>query len=689
MIRLDDESPRWLRELARFLPLKNLLFVEGNILDLVSYPVKRPDGQTYWTEADLPTFFKRLLTELRYEILGFFDPVDGLSFPSKEMEALYNQIRSGRAPQEKGAQAGFSGVTPKTEPTSARFGASNSGDFKTPTPLKSYMESPRSASQDQQRHRVRQVDPNAFFDGARVALANEDVPCAFVLNFASRLVSSPNLQTREDRNFFTKILKASLESKAVLKDKSRWNNVIILICDKLNDLPPFLYINNPRSRTIHIEKPDTLARSRFIHRTYGSFHRENSQEMTPSPEFVSTFAALTEGLACYELKSLVDLSLKEKIPVERFQEICKAYKYGITKSEWDDIKTRLGQAEQILRRRIKGQEMAIARVMDIVKRAGGGLAAGSSTKSNRPRGVLFFAGPTGVGKTEMAKALAEVIFGDEDRCIRFDMSEYSAPQSDEKLLGAPPGYIGYQEGGQLTNALKEKPFSILLFDEIEKAHGGIFDKFLQILDDGRLTDGKGETVYFSESIIIFTSNLGTVKRWDEQGEKPSLVSPDTHTHQQMRNEILKAIREHFNFVLGRPEILNRFGDNFVVFDFIRPPKDEEILDLLISRLEEAAKATHKIHLRVEPCVRARLSQLVKENLQYGGGRGIRNTVDSALVNPLNRALFEQADLAGRNVRLKNLRDNGPEAPYQYELDFAIEPAVAVQVHPSEKKGESP
>src|SRR5690606_13759088 len=196
--------------------------------------------------------------------------------------------------------------------------------------------------------------------------------------------------------------------------------------------------------------------------------------------------------------------------VKRLSEM---YKYGVTTNEWDKIQSsRLENAEEFICGRIKGQKAAVARVLDIIKRAKIGLSAGDSSKSNRPRGVLFFAGSTGVGKTEMAKALAALLFGQEERLLRFDMSEYAAPQSDQRLLGAPPGYVGYEEGGQLTNAVKKNPFSILLFDEIEKAHGSIFDKFLQILDDGRLTDGKGETIYFSECIIIFTSNLGTVTR---------------------------------------------------------------------------------------------------------------------------------------------------------------------------------
>ncbi|OEU66979.1 MAG: hypothetical protein BBJ57_05165 [Desulfobacterales bacterium PC51MH44] len=642
MISIDSDSPRWLRELARFLPLKNLLFIHGNILDLISYPVKRSESdEVYWTESDLPRFFERFLTSLEYEVVGFFDPVDGLTFPSASMEKLFKQIQSGKVENRQAEQQEVQSKGREKRKILPRLGGRN-------------------------------VDPNQALDKVRVALRNNMVPCAFVFNLASRLVTSPTHLTRDESSLFTKALKASMESSDVFKEESQWNNVLIFICDKLNDLPPFLYLNNPKSRSIFIEKPDTIDRSRFIKRTYHAFHREKTEIKKPSTEFVSLFAALTEGLANYEMKSLVRLSRKEKIPIERIQNICERYKYGITESEWDKIdKARLDKSEEFIKARIKGQDMAISRVLDIIKRARMGLAAGSSHKTSRPRGILFFAGPTGVGKTEMAKSLAELLFGQEERCIRFDMSEYSAPQADQKLLGAPPGYVGYDEGGQLTNAIKEKPFSILLFDEIEKAHGSIFDKFLQILGDGRLTDGKGETVYFSESIIIFTSNLGTVTQSDGPEENGGMVSPEMPYH-QMRDVILKSITDHFNFELRRPEILNRFGDNFVVFDFIRPPVDEEIIELLISKLIEAARENRNINLGVERPFREKLTILARNNLQHGG-RGIRNVIDSALVNPLNRLLFDHGDIdPGLTVKVADLIDNGHDAPYRFELEVKVD-----------------
>ncbi|GKT09131.1 AAA family ATPase [Desulforhabdus sp. TSK] len=669
MIVLDDESsPRWLKELARFLPLKNLIFVQGNVLDLLSYSIQSQtqDGTSIlWTENTLPLFFRRLLEELGYDVVGLFDPVDGLSFALPEMEQTYKQLSSGKRPV---STASASGPRPAVSlpPTTVGYQEGESSTI-VPTQGRASAEPPEEQPPPQGMARSREMDLNSAFDGIRAALRNTCAPCAFVFNLASRLVTSPGHLTRDERVLFTKVLKASTECADVHRDGLHWKNVMIFICDKLNDLPAFLYLNNPRARSIFIDKPDRLARSRLFRRSYTNFHGVEPSSECPA-ELTSQFASLTDGMSNHELKSLGLLSRREKVPVKTLkdvQKLCERYKYGITESEWDKIdRTRLDRSEEFIRERIKGQDLAIARVLDIVKRAKIGLAAGSGV-SSRPRGVLFFAGPTGVGKTELAKSLAELLFGQQDRCIRFDMSEYASQHADQRLLGAPPGYVGYEEGGQLTTAIREKPFSVLLFDEIEKAHGSIFDKFLQILDDGRLTDGKGETVYFSESIIVFTSNLGTVSQTAEEGEET--VAACMPPYERMQESVLKAIRDHFNHQLGRPEILNRFGDNFVVFDFIRPPVEEQIIDLLLKHLTERAMESHKIALSVAPEVREKLIAMGRGNLRHGG-RGLRNVVDSAMVNPLNRALFDCSDIEeGSTVRVVDLLDHGITASYRFEL----------------------
>lgn len=195
-----------------------------------------------------------------------------------------------------------------------------------------------------------------------------------------------------------------------------------------------------------------------------------------------------DGFTLREIAQIMKLSRQLNDEPMSFEKLINLFKYGEKVSPWEELsREKLLQIEERLGERVKGQDAAIAKVKDVIIRAYTGFSGlQHSSKQRKPKGTLFFVGPTGVGKTELAKSLAEFVFGDESACIRFDMSEYNHEHSDQRLVGAPPGYVGYEAGGQLTNAVKAKPFCVLLFDEIEKAHGKILDKFLQILEDGRL-----------------------------------------------------------------------------------------------------------------------------------------------------------------------------------------------------------
>ncbi len=273
-------------------------------------------------------------------------------------------------------------------------------------------------------------------------------------------------------------------------------------------------------------------------------------------------------------------------------------------------------------------------MLDIVKRAVTGVGGGR--RGGRPRGVAFLAGPTGVGKTELAKTITSLLFGDESAYIRFDMSEFSAEHADQRLIGAPPGYVGYDAGGELTNAIREKPFSVVLFDEIEKAHPRVLDKFLQILDDGVLTSGRGDRVYFSEALIVFTSNLGIYKL-TETGERALNVSPN-EPYEAVKHKVEAEIERHFKFVLNRPEILNRMGENIIVFDFIRENVAQQIFEQMVSNTLADLKA-QEVTISVSPKAMASLKALCLADLS-NGGRGIRNQVEANLLNPMARALFD-------------------------------------------------
>ena len=215
----------------------------------------------------------------------------------------------------------------------------------------------------------------------------------------------------------------------------------------------------------------------------------------------------------------------------------------------------------------------------------------------------------------------------------------------------PTGYVGYDVGGELTNAIKQNPFSVVLFDEVEKANRKILDMFLQILDDGRLTSGRGETVYFSESLIIFTSNLGVSEQMPD-GTKRQIVTPDM-PYEEVERKILEATDSFFRYEINRPELLNRIGKNIIVFDFIREKTAEKIFDKMMSNVLFRLKDSHGIDLTLSEQARKQLLDAICSDLSMGG-RGVGNSIEELLVNPLSRALFENPVPSGGSIEVKDI-----------------------------------
>ena len=279
---------------------------------------------------------------------------------------------------------------------------------------------------------------------------------------------------------------------------------------------------------------------------------------------------------------------------------------------------KLLKLEDLLHQRVIGQDEGVRAVADAVLRARSGIK-----DPNRPIGSFLFLGPTGVGKTELARALATVLFDDESNLIRIDMSEYMEKHTVARLIGAPPGYVGFEEGGQLTEAVRRHPFSVVLFDEIEKAHHDVFNVFLQILDDGRLTDSQGRTVDFKNTVLIMTSNIGSPQILEAQQTGAS--------YEEMRSVVLGELRQHF-----RPEFLNRV-DETVVFHPLATTQLVKIVEIQLERLR-ARLAERRIQLAITPAALAYLGERGYDPVY--GARPLKRLIQQELETPLARLLVK-------------------------------------------------
>jgi ATP-dependent Clp protease ATP-binding subunit ClpC len=283
--------------------------------------------------------------------------------------------------------------------------------------------------------------------------------------------------------------------------------------------------------------------------------------------------------------------------------------------------------EEILGGSVIGQKEAIKAVSDAVKRSRVGLKS-----PGRPTASLLFSGPTGVGKTELCKALSTSVFGSEDSLLRFDMSEYMSSHNVARLIGAPPGYVGYEEGGLLTGAVRARPYSLVLFDEIEKAHKSIFDVMLQILDDARLTDSKGQVVSFSETVIIITSNLGS-RLIESAGDALDLLGGDSRTYyERVKDTVVGELKEHF-----RPEFLNRL-DDVVVFRQLKRREVAKIADILVEKFKGRLRSAKAIDMEMTSAFR---ELLLEEGYDPDyGARPLRRAVTKLLENQFAQSILE-------------------------------------------------
>ena len=322
--------------------------------------------------------------------------------------------------------------------------------------------------------------------------------------------------------------------------------------------------------------------------------------------------------------------LREEVTDDEIAEIVSRWTHIPVTRLVEGEREKLLKLEDHLHERVVGQDEAVKAVAEAVIRSRAGIK-----DPNRPVGSFIFLGPTGVGKTELARALAENLFDDENNMVRIDMSEYMEKHTVARLIGAPPGYVGYEEGGQLTEAVRRKPFSVILFDEIEKAHHDVFSVFLQIMDDGRLTDSHGRTVDFKNCIIIMTSNVGSQYILDYTGT-------DEESHESMSQRVLEALRQHF-----RPEFLNRV-DETLVFHALSQEELAQIVDIQVTWLQRRLE-DRRIELEFSDEAKKLLAERGYDPVY--GARPLKRVIQKMVETPLAKKIMADEVPDGSRLRL--------------------------------------
>jgi ATP-dependent Clp protease ATP-binding subunit ClpB len=590
--RLPEGTPSWLRDIDATLPVVSQYVLHGNIRDLHLMPNGAPVPL-----ADTDQALGWVLAQSGFRFLLKHDPVAGLRL----VPAL--------------------GATPEAL-EDARTAATTVLDG-----------SPAQLG--------RAVSAEAMIDVLQRVQRHRTIRGAVMFDYVSQLRSDEQAYPDDVRRLMLAALAELHADIGHVLDgprRSVIHNSTFWVVDQARDLPTWMVGGSDGIRQVSVPLPEVDDRTGVARLLVPSLPAAPTDQASLT-DVVARFADAAEGMSVRAMVQTAQLAGDSETPASRVEDAVRARRVGVTDNHWakPELRTRILSAEEHLSRSVLGQPRAVKHVADILVRTTLGLtAAHRPAAGGGPRGVLFFAGPTGVGKTELAKQLTGLLFGDERAYVRFDMSEFSAEHTEARLIGSPPGFVGHGSGGELTNAVRQRPFSVVLFDEIEKAHPRILDKFLQILSDGRLTDGSGATVPFGETVIVFTSNLGVA----EAERRLATGGPDV----QYEQLLMQVIRDEFEnpAKFNRPELLGRIGDNLVVFDRLDEDVARDLASRFVDNVVARVHGSTGIRLTIADEVRDRMVHACTRDLSKGG-RGIGLNVESLVVNPLARTLADRTD----------------------------------------------
>lgn len=601
----------WKSELDVALTTKNMVLVTGNIHD---WQWSSRDGYTPMAPETLTEWLVAKLLEKGVERIYRFDILTGI-------EQIYpNALTEEDAERESGSD-------------SRRTEESHSNND--PSREESGSASPFVASSGD----LCILDQLQALNGL---VKDRSGRTAVLVEHADKLFAHDQASQSDEKEIAVALIKLSRDP--YVDGKMERKNPVILICDREDLMPRDLFKGNPDVKMIHIPLPGNEDRARFFAHNTQLFGEEYAAVDK------NVFAGLTFDMRYKELFQLARLSRAmphqgsdhplSALPSEKAEELINYFRFGNQENPWaanlSSHRLSEGVRYWIDTYRFHGQDRALNKVIDLLRIIKADLVNLDRDSKRQPRGRMFFLGPTGTGKTSLCKKIARFLFGTEEACRIFAMGELKGQGAVKRLVGADPSFVGFEKGGTLTNHLREHPFAILVFDEVEKAEEEFWDLFLNILQEGKCTDGQGEIAYFNQSLIIFTSNLG-MDLDSKNMEKLASSSEET-----VRAYFTEAVRKYFQVKLGKPELLGRIGlENIVAFNFLKQENFLRIIKDELQKLSVIEKRCPDFTVRIDS---DRVAEYIYRNLPdriMGGARRVSSFVRESIVSKLAGFLIER------------------------------------------------